>query len=102
MALTLRATFRFLLSSRTGAGFALATGLLVGSSVAADSHACPELTRTKYPFLSCQANAYGGVTLGMTGYEAPAECELRKPDGQCAASPEAWKLPPVLLPHIGT
>ena len=102
MPLAIHSLARFLSSSLTLAGVGLALGIVVSSSAAAEGHDCPELTRTKYPFLSCKPNAYGGVTLGMTGYEAPAACELRLPDGQCAASPEPWTRPPALPARFGS
>ena len=102
MHLSICSVSRFLSSPASLAGFALALGVFVSPSAAAEGHACPELTRTKYPFLSCKPNGYGGVTLGMTGYEAPAACELRLPDGRCAASPEAWTRPPALPSHFGS
>ena len=62
-------------------------------------NACPALTQVKYPWLTCTANAYGGVTLSAPSEPAPLECHLRYRDGTCAASPEPWPLiAPVLNP----
>jgi len=65
---------------------------------AAAGGACPALTRIKYPFITCEVNAYGGTTLRLPGHEAPLACHLRLADGSCGASPEEWQLD---MPHIG-
>jgi hypothetical protein len=56
------------------------------------TNTCPALTRAKYPFIQCSSNEYGGVTLSIPGQPAPDECNLRLADGECAASPEVWRL----------
>jgi hypothetical protein len=112
MALTHNSSFK--LQSRGHLGFviALAFGLtlLTGgpaaaledlsptSVSAAQGDACPELTAIKYPWLSCRANAFGGVTLALPGQPAPLECRLRLPSGECAASPREWRFE---MPIIG-
>lgn len=80
------------------AGIALAGSALLATSASADENACPKLTQAKYPFLTCEPNAYGGVTLRMPGYKAPLECHQRMPDGECAASPQPWQYP---IPRYG-
>ena len=46
---------------------------------------CPELTRIKYPWITCVANAHGGVALRVPGQPQPATCNLRRINGDCAA-----------------
>lgn len=59
---------------------------------------CPELTRIKYPWLSCRANEYGGTTLVLPSQPPPLPCNLRLANGDCAASPEVWQLD---MPVVG-
>jgi hypothetical protein len=61
-----------------------------GAGAAASTSACPELTRVKYPWASCEPNEWGGVSLRAAGQPAPLECRLRLPNGKCAAAPEPW------------
>jgi hypothetical protein len=83
---------------------AIASVLLAAPPAAAQDSAqdatnsCPALTRAKYPFIECSSNEYGGVTLSMPGQPAPVECHLRLANGDCAASPEVWRL---AIPLIG-
>ena len=51
---------------------------------------CPKLTQIKYPWATCQPNAWGGVSLSVPDQPAPLECRLRLPNGRCAADAEAW------------
>ena len=62
-----------------------------GATATASENGCPELTRIKYPWASCQPNAWGGVSLGSPGQPAPLECRLRLPNGRCAADPGACR-----------
>ena len=57
---------------------------------AASQTGCPKLTQIKYPWATCQPNAWGGVSLSVPDQPAPLECRLRLPNGQCAAAAEAW------------
>ena len=62
-----------------------------GAEAPAESQSsCPELTQIKYPWATCQPNAWGGVSLGASNQPAPLECRLRLPNGVCAAAPEPW------------
>jgi hypothetical protein len=77
-------------------------GLSPAQVSAAEGGACPALTQIKYPWISCQANEYGGVTLSSPSLQAPLACYLRLADGTCAASPEAWQLEaPIIGPGPG-
>lgn len=98
MDLTTRKTIRALALLAVVAGLALLGSIGMASVASAEDDACPKLTQTKYPFLTCEPNAYGGVTLRMPGHEAPLECHQRMPDGDCAASPWPWLLP---IPRFG-
>ena len=93
MALSTRSKLRTLALLAAFAGLAIAGSSLLASAVAAEDNACPNLTQAKYPFLTCEPNTYGGVTLRMSGYTPPLECHLRVPSGECAASPEPWRPP---------
>jgi len=93
MALSTRSKLRTLALLAAFAGLAIAGSSLLASAVAAEDNACPKLTQAKYPFLTCEPNTYGGVTLRMSGYTPPLECHLRVPSGECAASPEPWRPP---------
>ena len=66
--------------------------IAIGSAAApsVSENGCPELTRIKYPWATCEPNAWGGVSLGLPDQPAPLECRLRLPNGRCAAAPEAW------------
>ena len=97
---------------RVAAGLLGALGLLLaagsasaledlspGALKAAPGDACPALTQIKYPWLTCQANEFGGVSLSAPGEAAPLVCHLRLRDGRCAASPNDWHfIVPVLNP----
>ncbi len=98
MALTTRKTIRTLAMATAFAGLAIAGSSLLASVASAEDNPCPKLTQTKYPFLTCEPNAYGGVTLRMPGHTPPLACHQRMPDGDCAASPKIWQLP---IPKFG-
>ena len=98
MALTTRKMIRTLAVLTAFVGLAIAGGSLLASVASAEDNACPKLTQTKYPFLTCEPNAYGGVTLRLPGHTPPLECHQRMPDGDCAASPWIWQLP---IPKFG-
>ena len=98
MARSTRRTIRTLAVLTAFVGLAIAGTTLLASVAAAEDNACPKLTQTKYPFLTCEPNDYGGVTLRMPGYTPPLACHQRMPDGECAASPEPWQLP---IPKFG-
>ena len=66
----------------------IAIGGEAGAAVSAAG--CPELTRVKYPWASCEPNEWGGVSLRATAQPAPLECRLRLPNGRCAADPQPW------------
>ena len=89
MALSNKEVLRPVVRAVVLVGLALGGIGLLAASAAAE--VCPELTQTKYPFLTCAPNAYGGVTLGMPGYTAPPMCEAQMPNGDCKASPEPWE-----------
>ena len=93
MALTTRKMIRTLATLTAFVGLAVGGGSLLASVASAEETECPELTQTKYPFLTCDSNAHGGVTLRLAGHATPLECHLRMPDGICAASPEVWRMP---------
>ena len=93
MALSTRSKFRTLAVLTASAGLAIAGASLLASAVAAEDNACPKLTQAKYPFLTCEPNTHGGVTLRMSGHTPPLACHLRRPNGECAASPEPWRPP---------
>lgn len=70
-----------------------------GSVPATAAGSCPALTQIKYPWITCQGNEYGGVSLSVPSEPAPLACHLRLRDGACAASPEEWIFQiPVLNP----
>ncbi len=98
MALTIRKMIRTLATLTAFVALAVGGGSLLASVASAEENECPELTQTKYPFLTCDSNAYGGVTLRLPGHTPPLECHQRMPDGECAASPWIWQLP---IPKFG-
>lgn len=59
---------------------------------------CPALTAVKYPFVTCEENQYGGLTLSIPDQPAPKECNMKLPDGGCAAGPYEWSLVPQIPP----
>ena len=91
------AAFAIALAGIAGAAGAL-DDLIPGRVAAAEGDACPALTQIKYPFISCEANEYGGTTLRLPGQPAPLVCHLRLADGSCGASPQEWQLD---MPLIG-
>jgi hypothetical protein len=80
------------------AGPAMALDTISPSAVSAATGDCPVLTGIKYPWISCEANEHGGVTLALPSQPAPKACNLRLADGECAASPREWQLD---MPVIG-
>ena len=57
---------------------------------------CPELTAIKYPWLSCQGNDHGGVTLMLPDQPPPLDCNMRMPSGECAAAEKLWGIVPMV------
>ena len=93
MALSIRTKLGTLVVLIASIALAIAGSSLLASAAAAEESECPDLTRAKYPFLTCELNAQGGVTLRMSGHTPPLACHLRRPSGECAASPEPWRSP---------
>ena len=97
-----RTTIRTLAALACSTLLAIAGSLLTASTAAADHHeganACPELTQTKYPFVTCTPNDYGGVALSIPGLPAPLVCHLLVDNGDCAASFDVWRLAPFRSP----
>ena len=98
MALSTRKMIRTLANLIALAALVIAGSSVLASVASAEENLCPKLTQTKYPFITCEANSYGGVTLRMPNQPPPLACHQLMPDGDCAASPWIWQLP---IPRFG-